>query len=159
MSALRRRAIDSLVGLLPQVEQKRVEEYLMVDAGHGTDVFGMDRDGLGAAYACSWWLHEHWFSVKSRGHQHVPTTGAGVVVSNHSGVLPFDDVPWTFAGREQGGETERLSLSYFLSYPPPRDLNPNTPDALARIVYNCLIVPDYGLSDLETDLVDFLRKE
>ena len=76
-----------------------------------------------------------------------------------TGVLPFDDVPWTYAGREQGGEVERLSLSYFLSYPPPRELNPNTPDALARIVYNCLIVPEYGLAELETDLVEFLRKE
>ena len=76
-----------------------------------------------------------------------------------TGVLPFDEVPWEFAGREQGGEVERLSLSYFLSYPPPRDLNPNTPEALARIVYRCLTVPDYGLVDLETDLVDFLRKE
>ena len=76
-----------------------------------------------------------------------------------TGVLPFDDVPWTYAGREQGGEVERLSLSYFLSYPPPKELNPNTPDPLARIVYRCLVVPDYGLSELENDLVDFLRKE
>ncbi len=76
-----------------------------------------------------------------------------------TGVLPFDEVPWQFAGREQGGEVERLSLSYFLSYPPPRDLNPNTPEALARIVYRCLTVPEYGLAELETDLVDFLRKE
>jgi serine/threonine protein kinase len=76
-----------------------------------------------------------------------------------TGVLPFDEVPWQYAGREQGGEVERLSLSYFLSYPPPRDLNPNTPDALARIVYRCLTVPEYGLPELESDLVDFLRKE
>lgn len=76
-----------------------------------------------------------------------------------TGVLPFDDVPWQFAGREQGGEVERLSLSYFLSYPPPKDLNPNTPEPLAQIVYRCLIVPDYRLAELEKDLVDFLRKE
>jgi len=76
-----------------------------------------------------------------------------------TGVLPFDDVPWTYAGREQGGEVERLSLSYFLSYPPPKELNPNTPEALAEIVYRCLIVPEYDLADLEKDLVDFLRKE
>lgn len=76
-----------------------------------------------------------------------------------TGVLPFDEVPWSFAGREQGGEVERLSLSYFLSYPPAKELNPNTPDALSSIVYNCLIVPDYGLPELEKDLVDFLRKE
>jgi serine/threonine protein kinase len=76
-----------------------------------------------------------------------------------TGVLPFDEVPWLYAGREQGGEVERMSLSYFLSYPPPKDLNPNTPEQLARIVYRCLTVPDYGLPELEADLVDFLRKE
>ena len=76
-----------------------------------------------------------------------------------TGVLPFDEVPWQYAGREQGGEVERLSLSYFLSYPPPKDLNPNTPDALARIVYRSLTVMEYGLAELEADLVDFLRKD
>jgi len=76
-----------------------------------------------------------------------------------TGVLPFDEVPWQYAGREQGGEVERMSLSYFLSYPPPRDLNPNTPEPLAKIVYRALTVPEYGLSELERDLVDFLRKE
>jgi len=76
-----------------------------------------------------------------------------------TGTLPFDEVPWQYAGREQGGEVERLSLSYFLSYPPPRTLNPNTPEALARIVYRCLTVLDYGLPELEADLVDFLRKD
>lgn len=76
-----------------------------------------------------------------------------------TGVLPFDEVPWQYAGREQGGEVERMSLSYFLSYPPPKDLNPNTPEALARIVYRCLTVQEYGLAELEKDLVDFLRKE
>ncbi|MCP5021824.1 MAG: hypothetical protein GY930_08595 [bacterium] len=75
-----------------------------------------------------------------------------------TGVLPFDEVPWKLAGREQGGETERLSLSYFLSYTPPKELNPNTPEPLARIVYRCLTVSEYGLADLEEDLVDFLRK-
>ncbi|HRV82487.1 MAG TPA: hypothetical protein P5218_13700, partial [Planctomycetota bacterium] len=75
-----------------------------------------------------------------------------------TGTLPFDEVPWKFAGREQGGEVERLSLSYFLSYPPPRNLNPNTPEPLSRIVYKCLTVEEYGLAELEEDLVDFLRK-
>jgi serine/threonine protein kinase len=86
--------------------------------------------------------------------------GVGVMLYEIlTGVLPFDEVPWTYAGREQGGEVERMSLSYFLSYPPPRDLNPNTPEPLAKIVYRCLTVQDYGLAELEKDLVDFLRKE
>jgi serine/threonine protein kinase len=76
-----------------------------------------------------------------------------------TGTLPFDEVPWQYAGREQGGEVERLSLSYFLSYPPPRELNPNTPEALEQIVYRCLTVLEYGLPELERDLVAFLRKQ
>ncbi|QDU65763.1 serine/threonine protein kinase [Engelhardtia mirabilis] len=76
-----------------------------------------------------------------------------------TGTLPFDEVPWQYAGREQGGEVERLSLSYFLSYPPPRELNPNTPEALEQIVYRSLTVMEYGLPELEKDLVAFLRKQ
>jgi serine/threonine protein kinase len=76
-----------------------------------------------------------------------------------TGVLPFDEVPWSYAGREQGGEVERLSLSYFLSYPPPRELNANTPEPLSKVIYRCLTVPEYGLPELERDLVDFLRRD
>jgi len=76
-----------------------------------------------------------------------------------TGVLPFDNVPWQFAGCEQGGEVERLSLSYFLSYAPPKDLNANTPEALEKIIYRCLTVESYGLPELEKDLVDFLRRD
>ncbi len=92
--------------------------------------------------------------------QKADVMGIGVMLYEIlTGVLPFDDVPWQYAGREQGGEVERLSLSFFLSYPPPKDLNPNTPEPLSKIVYRCLTVPDYGLPELEKDLVDFLRKE
>ena len=76
-----------------------------------------------------------------------------------TGVLPFDEVPWQYAGLQQGGEVERLSLSYFLSYPPPQDLNPNTPKALSDIIYRCLTVQEYDLPDLEQDLVEFLRRD
>ncbi|MEZ5977301.1 MAG: protein kinase [Planctomycetota bacterium] len=76
-----------------------------------------------------------------------------------TGALPFEDAPWKYAGREQGGEVERLSLSYFLSYTPPSELNPNSPPALEKLVYKCLTVPDYGLEELEADLVAFLRKQ
>ncbi len=74
-----------------------------------------------------------------------------------TGALPFDEVPWEYAGTHTGGEVVRLSLSYFLSYPPPRELNPNTPEALEKIIYRCLTVPAYGLQELKSDLTDFLQ--
>ncbi|MBL8693944.1 MAG: hypothetical protein JNJ88_07565 [Planctomycetes bacterium] len=75
-----------------------------------------------------------------------------------TGTLPFDQVPWEYAGNNTGGETVRLSLSYFLSYVPPRELNPNAPPELEKIVHRCLTVPEYGLEGLRDDLTAFLRK-
>ena len=75
-----------------------------------------------------------------------------------TGTLPFDEVPWEFAGRQSGGETQRLSLSYFFSYSPPHALNPKTPEELERIVYRCITVPSYGLEELKTDLESFISK-
>lgn len=75
-----------------------------------------------------------------------------------TGTLPFDQVPWEYAGSASGGETVRMSLSYFLSYDPPRQLNPNAPPELEKIIYRCLTIPEYGLEGLRDDLIEFLRK-
>ena len=83
---------DLVRALLPDSEAQRVEEYVLDDAGLGTDVFGTTAEGLGTAYALAYWLHRYYFRVVSAGHEHIPETGAGVVVGNHSGVLPFDAV-------------------------------------------------------------------
>jgi serine/threonine-protein kinase len=73
-----------------------------------------------------------------------------------TGTLPFDDVPWEFAATRSGGETMRLSLSYFYSYCPPQMLNPKTPPDLERIIYRCVTVPSYGLPELRRDLEEFI---
>ncbi len=75
-----------------------------------------------------------------------------------TGTLPFDDVPWEYAGTKTGGETIRLSLSFFYSYCPPQMLNPKTPPELEQIVYRCITVPSYGLPELKTDLEEFIGK-
>ncbi len=75
-----------------------------------------------------------------------------------TGTLPFDDVPWEFACQRSGGETVRLSLSYFFSYCPPHTLNPKTPPELERIIYRAITVPSYGLVELKTDLEAFIAK-
>lgn len=73
-----------------------------------------------------------------------------------TGTLPFDEVPWEYASTNSGGETVRLSLSYFLSYCPPESLNPKTPPELSQVIYRSVTVPEYGLCDLRKDLEDFI---
>ena len=75
-----------------------------------------------------------------------------------TGTLPFDEVPWEYAGNKTGGETVRLSLSFFYSYCPPRMLNPKTPTDLERIIYRCITVPNYGLRELRVDLEEFIGR-
>ena len=75
-----------------------------------------------------------------------------------TGMLPFEEVPWQYAGQGTGGETLRLSLSYFLSYEPPRRLNPKTPQGLEDIIYRCVTVPSYGLDELRLDLEEFIGR-
>jgi len=75
-----------------------------------------------------------------------------------TGTLPFDEVPWEYAGKRVGGETARLSLSFFFSYCPPQMLNPKTPPELERIIYRAVTVPSYGLETLRADLEDFIGK-
>jgi 1-acyl-sn-glycerol-3-phosphate acyltransferase len=82
--------MDLLRPLLPAREWERVQSFPVQDVGFGTDVFGTRRDLLGFAYAVGYWLHRYYFRVVSGGHEHIPTHGGGVVVGNHSGVLPFD---------------------------------------------------------------------
>lgn len=83
---------DLVSTLLPERERERVAAYVLDDAGAGTDVFGTSATGIGNAYALAYWLHRHYFRVRSEGHANIPEQGAGVVVGNHSGVLPFDAV-------------------------------------------------------------------
>ena len=48
-------------------------------------------------------------------------------------------------------------MSVLLSYAPPKELNPNTSEALARIASHCLSIQEHGLSELKSDTVDFLE--
>lgn len=83
---------DLVQALLPERERERVAAYMLDDAGQGTDVFGTTAAGIGNAYALAYWLHRFYFRVVSSGHEHIPMDTGGVVVGNHSGVLPFDAV-------------------------------------------------------------------
>ena len=56
----------------------------------GVDPYGLDLQWATAAIAPLLWLYRRWFRVRLDGLDHVPGEGRVLVVSNHSGQLPFD---------------------------------------------------------------------
>jgi 1-acyl-sn-glycerol-3-phosphate acyltransferase len=82
------RAVGS--GLLPRSEVERLSRLPRSDAGHGYDAFGMHPDWVIAVRALARPLYDHYFRVSSYGAEHLPSTGAAILVANHAGTLPID---------------------------------------------------------------------
>ena len=76
--------------LLGGREAERLARAQIHDAGHGYDVFGMDRDWTALASAALDPLYRHYFRVSSRGHEHIPRSGPAILIANHAGTLPID---------------------------------------------------------------------
>lgn len=77
------------------------------------------------------------------------------------GGLPFDSVPWRFAGTDlsiQDADEVEMSRSMFLSYPPMRGINVLTPRHIESIFHRAMCDENYGLADLSAELENFLIK-
>lgn len=60
------------------------------DAGHGYDMFGLHPDFVAMGDAIAGPVYDRYFRVESKGHEHIPKEGPGILAGNHSGTLPFD---------------------------------------------------------------------
>lgn len=56
----------------------------------GFDPFGLSKANLKYAVTVARWMYRHYFRAKSFGIENVPASGRVILVSNHSGQLPFD---------------------------------------------------------------------
>ena len=56
----------------------------------GFDRFGISRRHLGLFYTLLEPLYRHYFRVEVNGLEHIPTTGRGMLIGNHSGGIPVD---------------------------------------------------------------------
>jgi len=91
------------------------------DGGYEVDEFGFDPE-LNAAVLmpAALALYRRWFRVQARGLEHVPATGAALVVANHSGVLPLDAImlqAGIFADHPQGRSLRLLGADVVYSLP------------------------------------------
>jgi len=76
-----------------------------------------------------------------------------------AGAMPFESVPWSLAGTcdsSTSKEDRDLSLSMYLACPQMRELNALTPRQFEQIFHRAMCEEGYGLSELRSDLEDFL---
>ncbi len=71
------------------------------------DAFGLDPARVEQVRPYAEWLYEHWFRVRSQGHEHLPAQGAAVLVANHGGLLPFDGAMLIVDGLRHSGRLMR----------------------------------------------------
>jgi len=101
---------DALKAQLPAIEPDRQ----VTDWGRSERVEGaMDR----LLYD---WLYHYWFRCEVEGIEHVPSSGGGLLVSNHSGALPPDAAMILKAIKEEHARPRPLHLTvehFFKGYP------------------------------------------
>jgi len=68
----------------------RTKALVVRENEYGFDPFGMSRDSLRNAVRISQFLYRYYFRAEAHGIEHVPPAGRMVIVSNHSGQLPWD---------------------------------------------------------------------
>ena len=68
----------------------RLEKLTPPRNEYGVDPYGLDVDFVVGAIAPLLWLYKRYFRVQLHGADRVPSEGRVLVVSNHSGQLPFD---------------------------------------------------------------------
>jgi 1-acyl-sn-glycerol-3-phosphate acyltransferase len=84
------------------------------------DEFGHDRRFAETIRPLFEFLYTVWWRVETTGIEHVPATGPGLVVANHSGVLPYDGIMVKLAIRHEHParrECRMLALDMFALLP------------------------------------------
>jgi len=89
---------------------------------YSTDPYGMDRELIEVVRPFINFMYRTWWRVEVQGLEHVPGSGRGLLVSNHSGVLPWDGAMIAAAVAEDHPEQKdrivrSLHLHWFSSLP------------------------------------------
>ena len=86
--------VDRLRQLRAKVPEDDLEGRTQALVVHGNefgfDPFGLSKQNLKYAVTVARWLYRHYFRAESFGIENVPASGRVILVSNHSGQLPFD---------------------------------------------------------------------
>jgi 1-acyl-sn-glycerol-3-phosphate acyltransferase len=86
--------VDRLRQLRAKVPEDDIEARTQALVVHGNefgfDPFGLSKQNLKYAITVARWMYRHYFRAEAFGIENVPANGRVILVSNHSGQLPFD---------------------------------------------------------------------
>lgn len=93
-----------------------------ISGDYTTDPYGMDRELIEVARPFLNFMYRTWWRISAEGLENVPAEGRGLLVGNHSGVLPWDGAMIAVAvGEEHPAQNQRivrsLHLHWFSSLP------------------------------------------
>ncbi|MFL0577881.1 lysophospholipid acyltransferase family protein [Dietzia sp. 179-F 9C3 NHS] len=101
--------VSRLSGLVDAINVAGDVLATRITGGYEVDEFGFDPHFHSHVWLPLWRpLFEHWFRVEVIGAENIPENGAGLIVSNHAGVLPLDGLMTTVAVHDHGGRALRL---------------------------------------------------
>jgi 1-acyl-sn-glycerol-3-phosphate acyltransferase len=82
-----------------------------------TDAYGMDREAIEIVRPFLRFMYRTWWRVSAEGLEHVPAEGRALLVSNHSGVLPWDGAMIAMAvAEDHPAQNERIIRSLHLHW-------------------------------------------
>lgn len=101
--------VSRLTGLVDAINVAGDVLATRITGGYEVDEFGFDEHFHRHVWLPLWRpLFEHWFRVEVIGAENIPEDGAGLIVSNHAGVLPLDGLMTTVAVHDHAGRALRL---------------------------------------------------
>lgn len=101
--------VSALTGLVDAVNAAGEVLATRVTGGYEVDEFGFDEHFYRNIWLPLWRpLFENWFRVEVIGAENIPADGAGLIVSNHAGVVPVDALMTTVAVHDHSGRALRL---------------------------------------------------
>ena len=101
--------VSSLAGMADLINSAGEVLANRVTGAYEVDEFGFDEHFHRTVWLPLWRpLFEHWFRVEVIGAENIPESGAGLIVSNHAGVLPLDGLMTSVAVHDHAGRSLRL---------------------------------------------------
>ncbi len=87
---MRRVAEEVSKNILTEEEYESYKELPFFDEGHGYDIFGFEKESGMLSVVMGKFLYEKYFRVESFGRENIPKKTRGMLVCNHSGIVPID---------------------------------------------------------------------